>query len=95
MQDDVYVVRSGRLFIILSTFVGGHRYMIQNIHYILEISNNVGHTDIFITITCMLNNREVARSLLPAQKSVDLPDLAARGFRFNMRSVTLYVIDEN
>lgn len=51
MENESILVRIGRLMIQPSTYVGGPRYMRQNMHDALAISRKYGHPDVFITMT--------------------------------------------
>ena len=42
----------GKLFILRSTFVGGERYIRQNMHDAIAIAAQLGSPDIFLTMTC-------------------------------------------
>ena len=94
MQDEADVVRAGRLFILPSTHVGGDRYMRQQLHDIIAISNKVGHPDVFLTMTCNPRWPEITRSLLPGQTAQDRPDLCARVFFVKVRALMQFVIEE-
>lgn len=93
-EDEADAVRAGRLFILPSTHIGGDRYMRQQMHDIIAISNQVGHPDIFLTMTCNPNWPEIRRSLLPNQIPQNRPDLCARVFRLKLKDLMSNVIDE-
>ena len=94
MQDEADIVRAGRLFILPSTYIGGDRYMRQQLHDIIAISNKVGHPDIFLTMTCNPQWPEILRSLPPGQTPQDRPDLCARVFHMELRALLSFVLDE-
>ncbi len=52
-------VRSGRLVVPPSTYIGGERYMPQKMHDIIATSNKMGTPDIFLTMTCNPNWPEI------------------------------------
>ncbi|CDF40383.1 ATP dependant DNA helcase [Chondrus crispus] len=93
-EDEADAVRAGRLFILLSTYIGGDRYMRQQMHDIIAISNQIGHPDIFLTMTCSPSWPEITRALLPNQTPQNRPDLCARVFRLKMKDLMSLVINE-
>ncbi|CDF38585.1 ATP dependant DNA helicase [Chondrus crispus] len=93
-EDEADAVRAGRLFILPSTYIGGDRYMRQQMHDIIAISNQIGHPDIFLTMTCNPSWPEITRPLLPNQTPQDRPDLCARVFRLKMKDLMSLVINE-
>ena len=93
-EDEADAVRAGRLFIFPSTYIGGDRYMRQQIHDIISISNQIGHLDIFLTMTYNPSWPEITRTLLPNQTSQDRPDLCAHVFRLKMKDLMSLVIYE-
>ncbi len=54
-NNESEAVRTGRLVVLPSTYIGGERYMRQKMHDIIATSNKMGHPDIFLTMTCNLN----------------------------------------
>ncbi|CDF33021.1 unnamed protein product [Chondrus crispus] len=93
-EDEADAVRAGRLFILPSTYIGGDRYMRQQMHDIIAISNQIGHPDIVLTMTCNPSWPEITRALLPNQTPQDRPDLCARVFRLKMKDLMSLVINE-
>ncbi|CDF35745.1 ATP dependant DNA Helicase Pif1 [Chondrus crispus] len=99
-EDEADAVRAGRLFILPSTHIGCDRYMRQQMHDIIAISNQIGHADIFLTMTCNPSWSEITRALLPNQTPQDRPDLCARVFliEFQKRGLphahVLFFLDE-
>ena len=55
------LVRTGRLCILPSTYIGGDRYMNQNMNDAIAMSTKFGHPDIFITMTCNPKWDEITR----------------------------------
>ncbi|CDF39890.1 ATP dependant DNA helicase [Chondrus crispus] len=94
-EDETDAVRAGRLFILPSTHIGCDRYMRQHMHGIIAISNQIGHPDIFLTMTCNPCWPEITRALLPNQTSQDRLDLCARVFRLKMKDLMSLVINED
>ncbi|CDF33193.1 ATP dependant DNA helicase [Chondrus crispus] len=68
--------------------------MRQQMHDIIAISNQIGHLDIFLTMTCNPSWPEVTRPLLPNQTPQDRLDLCARVFRLKMKDLMSLVINE-
>ncbi|CDF77533.1 unnamed protein product [Chondrus crispus] len=68
--------------------------MRQQMHDIIAISNQIGHPDIFLTMTCNPSWPEITRALLPNQTPQDRPDLCARLFRLKMKDLMSLVINE-
>ena len=93
-EDEGDAVRAGRLFILPSTYIGVDRYMRQQMHDIIAISNQIGHPDIFLTMTGNPSWLEITRALLPSQPPQDRPGLCTRVFRPKMKDLMSLVIDE-
>ncbi len=93
-NDESEAVRSGRLVVLPSTYIGGERYMRQKMHDIIATSNKMGHPDIFLTMTCNPNWPEIRRSLLPGQSSQDRPDLCARVFILKLKALMEAIIED-
>lgn len=69
--------------------------MRQKIRGIFQISSNVRHPDIFLSITRYPNWLQIKRPILTVQTSVDNPDLTARLLGIKMSDLTWYVIVKN
>ena len=72
--------RVGRIVILPSTFAGLPRNMMQHYQDAMGIVRKFGKPDLFITMTCNPNWREVRENLQPDQQPSDRPDLTARVF---------------
>ncbi|CDF37706.1 ATP dependant DNA helicase PIF1 [Chondrus crispus] len=94
-EDEADAVRAGRLFILPFTHIGCDSYMRQQMHGIIAISNQIGHPDIFLTMTCNPSWPEITRALLPNQTPQDRLDLCARVFRLKMKDLMFLVINED
>ena len=70
----------GKIVILPSTFVGSPRYMMENYRDAMAIVRMKGKPDLFITITCNSNWREIRDNLLPGQQASDRPGIYARVF---------------
>jgi len=60
--------------------VGSPRNMLQHYQDAMAIVRKYGKPDIFITMTCNPNWREIKENLLPNQQPADRPDICARVF---------------
>ncbi|CDF36554.1 unnamed protein product [Chondrus crispus] len=94
-EDEADAVRAGRLFILPSTHIGCYSYMRQQMHGIIAISYQIGHPDIFLTMTYNPSWPEITRALLPNQTPQDRLDLCARVFRLKMKDLMSLVINED
>ncbi len=92
--DESEAVRTGRLVVLPSIYVGGDRYMRQKMHDIIAISNKLGHSDIFLTITRNPKWPEIQRALLPGQLPQDRPYLCARVFHMKMKAMIKIVLQD-
>ncbi|XP_063994425.1 uncharacterized protein LOC135171800 [Diachasmimorpha longicaudata] len=72
--------RVGKMVILPSSFVGSPRNMMQHYQDAMSIVRKFGKPDLFITMTCNPNWREIQENLLPAQTPSDRPDLVSRVF---------------
>ncbi|XP_034936337.1 uncharacterized protein [Chelonus insularis] len=68
----------GKVFILLSSFIGSPRNMLQNYQDAMAIVRKYGKPDLFITMTCNPNWHEIKENLLPNQTPSDRPDIVAR-----------------
>ncbi|XP_015116448.1 uncharacterized protein LOC107040743 [Diachasma alloeum] len=72
--------RVGKMVILPSSFVGSPRNMMQHYQDAMAIVRKFGKSDLFITMTCNPNWREIQENLLPGQTPSDRPDLVSRVF---------------
>ena len=70
----------GKIVVLPSTFVGSPRYMMQNYQNAMAIVRMKGKPDLFITMTCNPNWREIKDNLLQGQQALDHSDIYARVF---------------
>ena len=59
--------------------------MWQKMHDIIAISNNLGHLDIFITMTCNPYWSEIQSALLASQRADDRPDFSDYVFHMKLK----------
>lgn len=72
----------GRFYILPSSFVGGPRFMTQLYQDAMAIVRKYGKPDLFITMTCNPNWKEIQENLRANETSWDRPELG----NFNSRS---------
>ncbi|KYQ52386.1 ATP-dependent DNA helicase PIF1, partial [Trachymyrmex zeteki] len=81
--------RIGKIIILPSTFIGSPRNMLQNYQDAMAIVDKFGKPNLFITMTCNPNWREIVENLLPFQQALDRSDICARVFNIKKN----YLID--
>ena len=59
IEDEGVNWRAGRMFVLPTTYIGGDRYMRQQMYDMIAVSNKVGQPDIFLTMTCNPNWKEI------------------------------------
>lgn len=94
MEDEADLLRRVRFFKVPSSHVGGGRYIRQQKHDIIAISDSLGHPDTFLTIKCNPRRPEIICKLKEGQFPQDHPDLAAGEFRMKHKVLMEYVKDE-
>lgn len=93
-ENEVDTERAGPLFILLSIYVGGDRFMRQNMHGIISVSNKIVYPDILLTMTYTPQWHEIKISLLPGQNFINPPDLATLKYRIKLCALMVFTIDE-
>ncbi|XP_070517881.1 uncharacterized protein [Cardiocondyla obscurior] len=68
------------MVVLPSSFIGSPRNMLQNYQDAMAIVTKYGKPDLFITMTCNPNWREIQENLLSGQQPSDRPDICARVF---------------
>lgn len=81
----------GRITMLLQSHIGSERNMRIKMHGTIGISIYVGFPDIFLTMTCNPNWKEIKDSLLPGQKLYDRPDLCNRFFCLKHKNLIKYL----
>jgi len=77
--------RFGKRIVLLATFVGGARYMIQNYQDAMAICGWAGYPDLFITFTCNHKWPELVDFLKTYHlKPEDRPDFVSRLFKIKL-----------
>jgi hypothetical protein len=70
----------GKRIILPSSVTGTPRWQFEQYQDAMAMITRLGKPDLFITITCNPEWKEIKDNLLPGQKSNDSPDLVARVF---------------
>lgn len=69
VENEEEAGRSWQLFVLLSTYIDGGRYVRQNTHDVIAIFNRLGHSGNFLTMTCNPNWPEIPRALIHKHKA--------------------------
>ncbi len=93
-HDASEAVSSGLSVFLPSKYIGGECYMRQEMRHIIATSDKMGYPDIFLTITCNSNWKEIRRSLLLGKSPQDRPDLCARVFNLKLKALMEVVIKD-
>lgn len=72
--------RVGKVVVLPSTFIGSPRNMMQNYQDAMALVRKFGKPDLFLTMTCNPNWKEIRENLLPGQQPCDRPNICARVF---------------
>ncbi|KAL4436594.1 hypothetical protein ABPG75_003733 [Micractinium tetrahymenae] len=83
-RGDTDASNLGRAIILPSSHSGSPRQMQQLYQDAMAIVRKHGKPDLFITITCNPQWREIQEELLPGQAAVDRPDLVDRVFKLKL-----------
>ncbi|XP_051160511.1 uncharacterized protein LOC127290984 [Leptopilina boulardi] len=84
----------GKIVILPSSFTGSPRNMLQNYQDAMAIVRKFGKPDLFITMTCNPNWREIQENLLPHQTAADRPDIVSRVFNIKKNEVINVIVKE-
>lgn len=85
----------GRLMVLPATYIGGDRYIRLKMHDIIAIANSIGHTDVFLTMTCNPYWPEITNALFEGQRPDVRPDLCNRVFHMKLKMLMKYLKCEN
>lgn len=85
-------LRSLCLYIPLSTYAGGDRYVRRDMYDIISLSHKDGYPNIYLAVTCNPQWLEIKNALLPGQSVIDRPDITARDRVFKLLSMKAFVI---
>lgn len=87
------VIRSGRLFVLSLMHLDDDRNMTQNIHDLIELSNQRGHSDIFLTRTGNPNWPKITDAQFSGRRTQDCHEILARASHGNVPELIAFVID--
>ncbi|XP_043469424.1 uncharacterized protein LOC122503067 [Leptopilina heterotoma] len=90
LENDVHV---GKMLILPSTFIGSPRNMMQQYQDAMAIVGRHGRPDLFITMTCNPNWKEIQENLLPHQTASDRPDIVTRVFALKVKQLLNVIVD--
>jgi len=79
-NNDTNIDNLGKLIVLPSSFIGGHRNMAQLYQDSMAIVRQYGKPDLFITMTCNPKWEEIVSALKPCEIASDRPDLVTRVF---------------
>jgi hypothetical protein len=74
-NNDANIDNLGRLIVLPSSFIGGHRHMAQFYQDSMAIVRQYGKPDLFITMTCNPKCEEIVNALKPSEIANDRPNL--------------------
>jgi hypothetical protein len=86
LQGQTDPSKIGRHVILPATFPGSERYIKEAYKDSMAIVRKQGKPDLFITMTCNPQWREIQENLEPGQKATDRPDLVARVFHLKLKA---------
>ncbi|XP_042941189.1 uncharacterized protein LOC122275912 [Carya illinoinensis] len=79
--------RIGKRIILPSSFIGGLRDMQKRYMEAMTLVQRYGKPDIFLTITCNPNWKEISAELKPHEETQNRPDLIARVFKAKLEEL--------
>ncbi|XP_042939420.1 uncharacterized protein LOC122274451 [Carya illinoinensis] len=79
--------RIGKRIILPSSFIGGPRDMQKRYMEAMTLVQRYGKPDIFLTITCNPNWKEISAELKPHEETQNRPDLIARVFKAKLEEL--------
>ncbi|XP_042976278.1 uncharacterized protein LOC122307448 [Carya illinoinensis] len=79
--------RIGKRIILPSSFIGGPRDMKKRYMEAMTLVQRYGKPDIFLTMTCNPNWKEISNELQPHEETQNRPDLIARVFRTKLEDL--------
>ncbi|XP_044012567.1 uncharacterized protein LOC122855319 [Aphidius gifuensis] len=82
----------GKMVVLPSSFTGSPRNMLQHYQDAMAIVRKFGKPDLFVTMTCNPNWREIQENLLPGQTSSDRPDIVSRVFNIKKEELITTIV---
>jgi hypothetical protein len=86
-------LKAGKMVILPSSFLGSPRSMQQNYQDAMALVRKFGKPDLFLTMTCNPQWREITENLKPWQRSEYRPDLIARVFNLKLKELMRDLLD--
>ncbi|GJR15788.1 helicase [Tanacetum coccineum] len=85
-RGDTNAAGLGQRIVLLRTFVGGPRYMMQNYQDAMALCRTCSNPDLFITFTSNPKWQEISEMLtyIPVQKAHDLPEIGTGVFKMKL-----------
>jgi len=77
----------GRRIILPSSFKGGPRNMHQLYQNAMALIRRYGKPDLFLTVTCNINWKEIQENLKVGESAFNRPDLCARVFKLKLKEL--------
>lgn len=78
----------GKITVLLASYTGGRRYMIQNYHDGIAICRDFGPPDFFVTFTCNPKWLEISEAIFEhGQRPTDRNDLVVRVFNMKLEEL--------
>lgn len=79
--------KAGRLCPLPTELIGGDTYMRQQMFHVTSISDRVAHPDIFLTIPCSQERKEMNVLLFLRRTAPDRPDMCSGDFQFKLQAL--------
>ena len=77
----------GKRIILPSTFPGGPRHMHKLYQNAMALIRRYGKPDLFLTVTCNINWKEIQENLEVGESAFNRPDLCARVFKLKLKEL--------
>lgn len=87
VDEEIDLNDLGQRFILPSSYIGGPRHMQQRYQDSMAIARHFNHCDIFLTMTCNPQWKEITQELRPGESHWDRPDLVARVFQLKKKAL--------
>ncbi|XP_051167634.1 uncharacterized protein LOC127285579 [Leptopilina boulardi] len=91
-SSNEHEIRIGKMVILPSTFIGSPRNMMQQYQDAMAIVRKHGKPDLFITMTCNPQWKEIQENLFLNQTASDRPDIVARVFSLKVNHLVEVVV---
>ena len=85
-------MKIGKMLILPSNCTGSQRFLKQNYMNSMSIVNRYGKPDLFITMTCNPNLKEISENLEHCETAIDQPDIVVKVFHQKVQEFKELVI---